>query len=593
MVNVRGDWSREAFPRHQPQWHQHQDRSVETTYDEGRYHELNDTRRPPLDIEKALREHCNIPARHYFVAAILDDGSTQTFSGPGRNHPSSASTFFDMDRFRQQVRRADAGAIGPMHDDPELSYASEQYRQQVPLGYGSSAAERRRQGSEVFGSDDFSQPRKRARAYRRPIDDDSDIPSVTMGPVTKGLKIGDTDEVRKFYDQRFRNCQQTACKLIAKAWVKVVEPKKQTNHPYTGQEEKAPDWWPKPWGTTKEEKVRHKEPDHLYKRERVYLLCHILRMIVEPNEKQHPSIQKMNLTVEKLKEATEEALSMFFSAKENHKNAKKKPYLDEIFKVALSEQRFKHGEIDADTQVFVMAEERFPGAGMSEHDDSAPVKDECEPQSASSTSPSKSTATHDTLMHGSSHDHSPAGGLQGSSYMDGLPPRGGAPYTQQLLQPSMHADQHFVDSERLHSSSGIPMHDIGPGPQDGHRRASIYTSPTEYANPQSAGIYNQSWQPGTTAPGPASIYPFSSTPTPPSQFNNHAGVPLAQTPFIAAQYDGLSRGNFEQGGMFPSGTTANQGHVQGSQGFPTYTIGHDGRSMSNAGVKSDTLPRLQ
>ncbi|EEY22617.1 conserved hypothetical protein [Verticillium alfalfae VaMs.102] len=524
MVNVRGDWSREAFPRHQPQWHQHQDRSVETTYDEGRYHELNDARRPPLDIEKALREHCNIPARHYFVAAILDDGSTQTFSGPGRNHPSSASSFFDMDRFRQQVRRADAGAIGPMHDDPELSYASEQYRQQAPLGYGSSAAERRRQGSEVFGSDDFSQPRKRARAYRRPIDDDSDIPSVTMGPVTKGLKIGDTDEVRKFYDQRFRNCQQTA---------------------------------------------------------------------LEPNEKQHPSIQKMNLTVEKLKEATEEALSMFFSAKENQKNAKKKPYLDEIFKVALSEQRFKHGEIDADTQVFVMAEERFPGAGMSEHDDSAPVKDECEPQSASSTSPSKSTATHDTLMHGSSHDHSPAGGLQGSSYMDGLPPRGGAPYTQQLLQPSMHADQHFVDSERLHSSSGIPMHDIGPGPQDGHRRASLYTSPTEYANPQSAGIYNQSWQPGTTAPGPASIYPFSSTPTPPSQFNNHAGVPLAQTPFIAAQYDGLSRGNFEQGGMFPSGTTANQGHVQGSQGFPTYTLGHDGRSMSNAGVKSDTLPRLQ
>ncbi|KAG7143965.1 hypothetical protein HYQ46_007300 [Verticillium longisporum] len=173
----------------------HQDRSVETTYDEGRYHELNDTRRPPLDIEKALREHCNIPARHYFVAAILDDGSTQTFSGPGRNHPSSASTFFDMDRFRQQVRRADAGAIGPMHDDPELSYASEQYRQQAPSGYGSSAAERRRQGSEVFGSDDFSQPRKRARAYRRPIDDDSDIPSVTMGPVTKGLKIGDADEL--------------------------------------------------------------------------------------------------------------------------------------------------------------------------------------------------------------------------------------------------------------------------------------------------------------------------------------------------------------------------------------------------------------
>lgn len=69
-----------------------------------------------------------------------------------------------------------------------------------------------------------------------------------------------------FYDQRFKSCQQSACKLIAKAWVKAVEPKKQSTHPYTGSDEKAPGWWPKPWGNTKEDKVRHKEPDHLYKR---------------------------------------------------------------------------------------------------------------------------------------------------------------------------------------------------------------------------------------------------------------------------------------------------------------------------------------
>lgn len=68
-------------------------------------------------------------------------------------------------------------------------------------------------------------------------------------------------------------------------------------------------------------------------------------MIVEPNEKQHPSIRKMKLDVQKLKEATDEALSSFFSGKENEKNARKKPYLDEIFKIALQEQRYKHGEI--------------------------------------------------------------------------------------------------------------------------------------------------------------------------------------------------------------------------------------------------------
>ena len=78
----------------------------------------------------------------------------------------------------------------------------------------------------------------------------------------------DSQALWNFYDQRFKSCQQSACKLIAKAWVKAVEPKKQSTHPYTGSDEKAPDWWPKPWGTTKEDKVRHKEPDHLYKRGR-------------------------------------------------------------------------------------------------------------------------------------------------------------------------------------------------------------------------------------------------------------------------------------------------------------------------------------
>jgi hypothetical protein len=80
------------------------------------------------------------------------------------------------------------------------------------------------------------------------------------------IQIQNSDELWKFYDERFKNCQQSACKLIAKAWIKAVEPKKQSTHPYTGSDEKAPGWWPKPWGNEKEHRVRHKEPDHLYKR---------------------------------------------------------------------------------------------------------------------------------------------------------------------------------------------------------------------------------------------------------------------------------------------------------------------------------------
>jgi hypothetical protein len=47
--------------------------------------------------------------------------------------------------------------------------------------------------------------------------------------------------------------------------------------------------------------------------------------------------------VKKLDETTNEALSSFFM--DNEANAKKKPFLTEIFKVARLEERYKNGEI--------------------------------------------------------------------------------------------------------------------------------------------------------------------------------------------------------------------------------------------------------
>jgi hypothetical protein len=56
--------------------------------------------------------------------------------------------------------------------------------------------------------------------------------------------------------------QQSSCKVMAKAFVKLVEPKKQSNHPYTKGNLKAPPWWPNTEGANS---VTHKEPDHLKK----------------------------------------------------------------------------------------------------------------------------------------------------------------------------------------------------------------------------------------------------------------------------------------------------------------------------------------
>jgi len=90
--------------------------------------------------------------------------------------------------------------------------------------------------------------------------DDIQIPLTVLH--TQQLRIGDGDEVEKFYVARFKDTQQNACKVIVKAFIKLVEPKKQTNHPYLKGADSVPSWWPP---TTGDGGVRHKEPDHLLK----------------------------------------------------------------------------------------------------------------------------------------------------------------------------------------------------------------------------------------------------------------------------------------------------------------------------------------
>jgi hypothetical protein len=127
------------------------------------------------------------------------------------------------------------------------------------------------------------------RRYARPSSDDSDEDNSASGkrkrskpslfnndensvPVptqkTMQLIIGDEAEVKKFYCQRFKDMQQSSCKVIGKAFVKAVEPKKQTHHPYTKGDSAAPTWWP--LKGPMEERARHKEPDHLLKPGKAY-----------------------------------------------------------------------------------------------------------------------------------------------------------------------------------------------------------------------------------------------------------------------------------------------------------------------------------
>jgi hypothetical protein len=64
-------------------------------------------------------------------------------------------------------------------------------------------------------------------------------------------------ELMTWYSSKFDSLQQQTCKVVVKAWIKVIEPKKQTRYPYNKGNEGKPPWWP--------QDLRHKEPDHLVK----------------------------------------------------------------------------------------------------------------------------------------------------------------------------------------------------------------------------------------------------------------------------------------------------------------------------------------
>ncbi|KAF8244764.1 hypothetical protein K440DRAFT_6127 [Wilcoxina mikolae CBS 423.85] len=137
------------------------------------------------------------------------------------------------------------------------------------------------------------------------------------------LIIGDEDAVTTFYMTRLRQMQQLMCKVVAKAWIKVIEPKKQSNFPYNRGNESKPAWWP--------ENVRHKEPDHLMKPERLELLLTMLRCGKVP--------------ISKLVTATQEVMVQI--------PKERIPLLDEIYMVADREERCKAGALSPSTAVYV------------------------------------------------------------------------------------------------------------------------------------------------------------------------------------------------------------------------------------------------
>lgn len=78
------------------------------------------------------------------------------------------------------------------------------------------------------------------------------------------IDVADQDSLRQFYLNAFEAFQQLNCRVIAKSYIKAIEPNKKINFPYNKGDSKKPKWWPS--------HVWHKEPDHLPKKRKSDLL---------------------------------------------------------------------------------------------------------------------------------------------------------------------------------------------------------------------------------------------------------------------------------------------------------------------------------
>ncbi|KAL1991606.1 hypothetical protein VTN49DRAFT_4914 [Thermomyces lanuginosus] len=171
---------------------------------------------------------------------------------------------------------------------------------------------------------------------------DASSPTTIAPPASwTAMRVGDERRMKKYYERAFEVFQQLNCRVIAKAYIRMVEPRKQVHHPYNGRlpgggnapeqldpEATKPPWWPAG--------VTHREPDHLLKEERIRLLIHILRELRESHQ----------ITAEKLHEAA-------LDVRRQITPPERWLILDEIHRIRLMEEKYQRGEIPGDTVIRV------------------------------------------------------------------------------------------------------------------------------------------------------------------------------------------------------------------------------------------------
>ncbi|KAJ2982732.1 hypothetical protein NUW58_g6380 [Xylaria curta] len=560
--------------------------------EDGRYGESPEIRGRPMTIDRALPELCGIPGKVFFVAAE-DNGKVFCLSTPVGSLQLEYEKFFDRMGFLEEAQRIQQ--VPP--DIQSFNQSEPCYDTEMSTGIPDSSSRIRGRRPYSNSTADSRAVEATRRSKKRPragskqsrigISRPSNISMVTIQP-RKGIKIGDSDAVYAFYDHRLKCCQQTACKLIAKAWVKAVAPKKQSTHPYTRGDKTRPDWWPKTYcrfGEDTYKELRHKEPDHL---ERVYLLCHILRLLVEPQHKQHHAIRKVNLDLDGLELVTFEALSSWLSDKDAPANANKRSLLKDIFNIARKEAQYKDGELDGDTEVFVMpvSSDEARKAAASDTDDEDDIDRTFTPAS-SGTSSVEPNGPQIMMPQAQVNEHAETGHFAGNAFPDSVGIRA-AHYTHPGFDPELPERPNYVETPGMgnhapnysHGHLGLP--EMYPSPQGTSRRPSVFNTPSDYGSPATPVVYSP-WSTSTTTPASAPMYGFQ--PQPPS-VQAFGGQMAQSSSYSTPSIDGLPRQapDTHHGDIFASRSLGQNG-IQHQPAYPNYVA--DSASLAGSNVKTE------
>ncbi|KAL8764210.1 MAG: hypothetical protein Q9184_000179 [Pyrenodesmia sp. 2 TL-2023] len=192
------------------------------------------------------------------------------------------------------------------------------------------------------------------------------------------IRLGDTERITAFIRQTADYLGQLLLKTILKLMIKMYEPGKQTRFPYNGGDRRsddpanpgrdtAPPWWPEQANWKGGFGCRHREPDHVFKKERLFLTPTILRL-TRTDDLSDPTPR--NFSVQRLQEATDQ-IDM---------TPEQRKLLKQLYRLREEEQAYEEGGKDADDVIYLRKLKPRVGKGKKGVAPSAQGVEDVEPE---------------------------------------------------------------------------------------------------------------------------------------------------------------------------------------------------------------------